>query len=71
MSDQAQSMAQQLVSMPELDRKQQLKSIREGNPSLHALVMSAMDKIRQSASSQGQQQLLAPPAAGGAPPAQQ
>ncbi len=70
MSDQAEQMAGQLVSMPEYDRKQQLKSLREGNKDLHSLVMSAMDKIRGQAASQGQQQLLAPQPGGGAPPAQ-
>ncbi len=70
MSDQAEQIAGQLVSMPEYDRKQQLKSIRESNRDLHALVTSKMEKIRQQAASQGQQQLLAAPPAGGAPPAQ-
>ncbi len=70
MSDQADQIAGQLVSMPEYDRKQQLKSIRESNKDLHSLVTSKMEKIRQQAASQGQQQMLAPPPAGGAPPAQ-
>ncbi len=70
MSEQAEQIAGQLVSMPEYERKQQLKAIRESNKDLHALVTSAMEKIRSSAASQGQQQLLATPPAGGAPPAQ-
>jgi hypothetical protein len=70
MSDQADQLAGQLVSMPEFDRKQQLKAIRESNKDLHALVIAKMEKVRSQAASQGQQQMLAPPAAGGAPPAQ-
>lgn len=69
MSDQADQIAGQLVSMPEYDRKQQLKAIRESNKDLHSLVTSKMEKIRQQAASQGQQQMLATPPAGGAPPA--
>ena len=65
MSDQAQSAAQQLVSMPEPDRKAQLRQIRQAKPDLHALIMAKMEKIRQSAASQGQQQLLQPPTGGG------
>jgi len=65
MSQQADQMAQQLVSMPEYERKQQLRGIRENNKDLHALVTSAMDKLRRSAASQGQQQLLQQPQAGG------
>jgi hypothetical protein len=70
MSDQADQIASQLVSMPEYDRKQQLKAIRESNKDLHSLVTSKMEKIRSQAASQGQQQMLATPPAGGAPPAQ-
>jgi hypothetical protein len=70
MSEQADQIAGQLVSMPEYDRKQQLKAIRESSPDLHALVTSKMEKLRGQAASQGQQQMLASPPAGGAPPAQ-
>jgi hypothetical protein len=69
MSDQAEVMASQLVSMPEYDRKAQLRAIRENNKDLHALVTSAMERIRSQAASQGQQQILAQAPAGGAPPA--
>jgi len=65
MSQQADQMAQQLVSMPEYERKQQLRGIRENNKDLHSLVTSAMEKLRRSAASQGQQQLLQQPPAGG------
>jgi hypothetical protein len=65
MSQQAEQMAQQLVSMPEYERKQQLRGIRESNKDMHALVTAAMDKIRRGAASQGQQMLLQQPPAGG------
>lgn len=58
MSQQAEQMAQQLVTMPEGDRKTQLKGIRENNKDLHALVTSAMEKIRGQAASQGKQMVL-------------
>ena len=65
MSEQSQAIAQQLVSMPEYDRKQQLRGLRESNRDLHALVKSEMERLRSDARSQGQQMLLAPPPAGG------
>lgn len=65
MSEQAGAIAQQLVVMPEYDRKQQLRGLRESNKDLHALVMAEMDRIRSGARSQGQQMILAQPPAGG------
>lgn len=67
MSDQAEQIAGQLASMPEYDRKQQLKSLRENNQDLHSLVTSALEKIRSQAASQGKQQLLSPQPGGGTP----
>ncbi len=58
LSQQADQLAQQLVSMPELDRKQQLRSIKQYNPDLHGLVTSKMEAIRSQAASQGKQQIL-------------
>ena len=66
MSEQAEAIAMQLVQMPEYDRKQQLKALREGNKDLHGLVTAKMEEIRSQAASQGQQQMLAP--APGGPP---
>jgi hypothetical protein len=57
-SEQAQQIAQQLVTMPEYDRKQQLTSLREGNRDLHALVRQYMDQLRSEAKSQGGNMLL-------------
>ncbi len=67
MSDQAEQIAGQLASMPEYDRKQQLKALRENNQDLHSLVTSALKKVRTQAASQGQQQMLAPQPGGGTP----
>lgn len=58
MSDQAQQIAQQLASMPDYDRKQQLRQLRESNKDLHSLVIAALEKVRSSAASQGKQQIL-------------
>lgn len=57
-SDQASQIAQQLVSMPEYDRKQQLKALRESNKDMHSLVMGFMEEYRRQAASQGQQMVL-------------
>jgi hypothetical protein len=57
-SEQASMIAQQLVALPDFDRKQQLKLLRQGNKELHSLVKAEMSKIRQSAASQGQQMIL-------------
>jgi hypothetical protein len=58
LSDQASEMAQQLVTLPDYDRKKQLKMLRDGNKELHSLVMADLSKLRQEASSQGQQMVL-------------
>ena len=58
LSEQASDMAQQLVTLPDYDRKKQLKMLREGNKELHSLVMADLSKLRQEASSQGQQMVL-------------
>ena len=71
LADQATQMAQQLVSLPDGERKQQLKMLREGNKQLHALVMSDLEQLRSQASSQGKQMLLQPPAGGQGAPAPQ
>lgn len=55
---QAQQTAQQLVTMPYEQRRQQMQAIKAQNPTLHALVKQMMSDIRQDAASQGQQQLL-------------
>jgi hypothetical protein len=57
-SEQASTIAQQIVALPDFDRKQQLKLLRQGNKELHSLVKAEMEKLRSSAASQGQQMLL-------------
>jgi hypothetical protein len=58
LADQASQIAQQLVTLPEFERKQQLKQLREGNKQLHALVMSDMEDLREAAANQGKQMIL-------------
>lgn len=65
LSAQADQIAQQLAPMPEYDRKQQLKALRESNKDLHALVTAALEDVRGQAASQGQAMLLS-----GQPPQQ-
>lgn len=60
MGQQAEDQAQQLVSMPEAQRKQQLRSIRESDKDFHALVLAAMERIRRDAGSQGRASLVQP-----------
>lgn len=57
-SEQASGIAQQIVALPEFDRKQQLKLLRQGNKELHSLVKAELEKLRSSAASQGQQMIL-------------
>lgn len=63
----AEQMAQQLVIMPELQRKQMLAQIRKSDETLHALVTAKLEQLRRSAASQGKAMVLQQ-AAGGAPP---
>lgn len=60
LSEQATEMAQQLLTLPDYDRKKQLKMLREGNKELHSLVKAELAQLRQEAASQGQQMLLQP-----------
>jgi hypothetical protein len=64
MSEQAMQIAQQLVSLPEYERKTQLRQLREGNKELHSLVKSNLEELRSQARSQGAQMLLQPPPSG-------
>lgn len=56
---QAEQIAAQLVTMPELQRKQMLTQIRKSDQTLHALVTAKMDQFRSQASSQGRAMVLA------------
>jgi hypothetical protein len=55
---QAESLAQQMLSMPYEMRRSQLNQIKKSNETLHALVIQKMQTIRQQAQTQGGFQLL-------------
>ena len=63
-ADQATQIAQTLVTLPEYERKQQLKQLRQGNKQLHALVTQQLEELRNQARSQGQNLILSPQASG-------
>lgn len=65
MQAKAEEIAQRLVSMPEAPRKRELTLMRQSDTTLHALVKSMMEKLRNSARSQGGEILLQQ---GGTPP---
>lgn len=54
---QAEEMAAELVRMPELERKRQLRGIRENAPVLHSLVTASMQQQRSQAGSAGREML--------------
>lgn len=54
---QAEEMAAELVRMPEVERKRQLRSIRETAPVLHSLVTASMQQQRSQAGSAGREML--------------
>lgn len=54
----AEQIAQQLLVMPELPRKQMLTSIRRSDETLHALVIAQLDKLRRQASGMGRQMVI-------------
>ncbi len=64
MAEQASSIAQQIVSLPDFERKQQLKALRQGNKQLHSLVKADLETLRSEAASQGRAQLAQPPPGG-------
>jgi hypothetical protein len=59
MLSQAQTLAQQLMSLPDTQRKSELIKLKRVDPTMHSLVTSALDEIRQQARTMGQQQVLA------------
>jgi len=58
MMGRANEVAQQLMTLPETQRKSELINLKRTDPTLHSLVISIMDDIRQQARSQGQQMVL-------------
>jgi hypothetical protein len=63
---QAEQMAQQLLGMPLEIRKSELLKIKKSNETLHALIISKLNSIRQQAKTQGGYQLIQQMAGGGA-----
>ena len=55
---QAEQIAQQMLSMPYEMRRSELLKIKKSNETLHALVVSKMEQIRQQARTQGGYQML-------------
>lgn len=68
---QAQLIAQQLLTLPESQKDSQLIKLKRADPTMHALVKSIINDIRQQAQQQGGQMLLAQQYGGGSgqPPA--
>ena len=59
LQSQAQMLAQQLLSLPESVKDSQLIKLKKTDPTMHALVKSVIEDIRQDAQVQGGAQLLA------------
>jgi hypothetical protein len=55
---QAEQMAQQLLQMPEAQRKSELINLKRSDEALHAVVKSKMQTIRQGAALQGREMVL-------------
>lgn len=53
MQQQAQLIANQLLSLPDAQKDSELIKLKRGDPTMHALVTSIIDDIRQQARSQG------------------
>jgi hypothetical protein len=58
LQSQAQLIANQLLSMPEQQKDAELTKLKNADPTMHALVTSMIDDIRQQARSQGGQMLM-------------
>lgn len=56
---QAQSLAQQLLGLPESQKDSELRMLKQKNEVLHSLVRAQLDKIRGQARSQGGAQMMA------------
>lgn len=64
---QAQTIAQQLLSLPESQKDSQLIKLKKVDPTMHALVKSIIGDIRQQAQTQGGAMLMQQQYGGGAP----
>lgn len=56
---QGEEIAKQIITAPAAQRRNILVQILHSNPTLHAMVMQALDQLRQGAASQGKQMLEA------------
>jgi len=68
MMAQAESIAQQLLGMPESQKDSELRMLKQKNEVLHSLVKAKIDEIRGQAKTQGGAQLLAQQFGGGGAP---
>lgn len=59
MMQQAESLAQQLLGLPESQKDSELRALKTKNETMHALVRAKLDQIRGQARQQGGAQLLA------------
>jgi hypothetical protein len=70
LQQQAQLIANQLLSMPEPQKDSELIKLKRGDATMHALVSSIIDDIRQQARTQGGAMVMAQQyGQGGQPPA--
>ena len=58
MMSQADQIAKQLLTMPYEQRRVEMSKIKRSNETLHSLVVTQIDKVRNSAKNQGGMQLL-------------
>lgn len=58
MLSQAESLAQQLLGLPEAQKDSELRALKQKNPVLHDLVLAALKRIRYRYSSQGKSMLM-------------
>ena len=61
----AESIAQQLLGMPESQKDSELRALKQKNEVLHSLVRAKMDQIRGQARSQGGNMLMSQEFGGG------
>jgi len=64
----AESLAQELLGLPESAKDSELRKLKQHNEVLHALVRSRMEQIRRNTRAQAGHQAMAAMQGGGAPP---
>jgi len=65
----ADTLAQELLGLPEGVKDSELRKLKQANPTLHSLVRTKMDEIRQGAQSQGGAMVMQEQFGPGGPPA--